>query len=462
MNKKILIIGSIVYFLLALLSLYYYLERTVFLDISYHLFFIIKDGFYAIQNMRFGAFVTQTFPLLGTKLGLDLESIMKLYSVGFEIYYFLIFALCILWTKSYRFALVMLLFSVLMVTDTFYWIQSEFPQGLAILVLLFSYLYFISTKKNDLNGETSYAQYFIGFLFVISLVFFHPLMLIPFSFFVLFFYYDGSVNKKLLMFISASFFAIFIFKSIFFRTAYDRTSLSVLKNIYLLFPNYIFIETNKDFLISAIQDYYFLILGLAGVLFYYFKEGQRMKFLLVAGYFIAYLLLINVSYVACKEPFYIENLHLPLSLFVIVPLVFDFTKTFTARKIIIALVFVCLIRVIHIGFSNGPYTDRLNYLSSILEETAENENKKLILKSSDFSMDTLYLPWASPYEFWLLSTISTGETRSILIMDDPQEMAWTRAAQNKFLTKWGVFDYNELPEKYFPFKDKSSYSFLYE
>lgn len=59
MQQAIYRIGSLTYIVLGILALVFYLERTAFLDISFHLFYILKDGDFAIQNNRFAAALTQ-------------------------------------------------------------------------------------------------------------------------------------------------------------------------------------------------------------------------------------------------------------------------------------------------------------------------------------------------------------------------------------------------------------------
>ena len=88
MAKKVLIIGSVTYIILGVLALLFYKERMAFLDASFILFYILKDGEFAIQANRFGAILTQAFPLYSSKLGFSLSTIMKVYSLGFIAYFF--------------------------------------------------------------------------------------------------------------------------------------------------------------------------------------------------------------------------------------------------------------------------------------------------------------------------------------------------------------------------------------
>jgi len=248
--KKILISGAVVYAALFILSLFFYEERTAFLDIAYHLFYIIKDGDFAIQNNRFGSCFTQFFPLIASKVNVDLQNIMKLYSIAFVILYASVFFIIMLGAKSYQFGLVMLLHSILMVTDTFFWIQSELPQGLAFLLLFFS---FIIHKK----GFTT-SIFYIPFVTIgiLTLVFFHPLMLFPFLFIVAFFYgYDNNTRKPILKSLVVTFLGLLILKQVFFKAAYDSTAIGGLKNFVHHFPNYITLQSNKNFIEYVFTDY---------------------------------------------------------------------------------------------------------------------------------------------------------------------------------------------------------------
>jgi len=96
-------------------------------------------------------------------------------------------------------------------------------------------------------------------------------------------------------------------------------------------------------------------------------------------------------------------------------------------------------------------------MKQILDKTALLENKKLIIPSSSVPVDTLMMTWASPYEFWLLSTASTNKTRSLFITGSPEEFSWALPERKKFITNWGLFDYHDLPRKYFILNDTSSY-----
>jgi hypothetical protein len=136
-NRFLSITGLITFILLFILSLYFYLERTVFVDIAYHTFYIIKDQTFAIQNYRFGATITQIFPLLATKLNLPLNNILIIYSSCFIIVYAFIYSIIVYPLKNLQLGWVLIGYLTLMMSDTFYWIQSEYQQGCALCLLFF-------------------------------------------------------------------------------------------------------------------------------------------------------------------------------------------------------------------------------------------------------------------------------------------------------------------------------------
>lgn len=224
-NNHLFKIGTTAYIILGVLAYIFYLERTVFVDISFHLFYIIKDGGFAIQNNRFGAMLTQIFPLIGSKIGLSLSSLMKLYSVGFVLYYLTVFIIITRVLKLARFGLLMLLFSTLMVTDTFYWIQSELPQGIAFLILYFAVLFSVHNNQKIRN----WILIPVLATMVVTIVFFNPLLVFLFIFFTVFLYLDHPSLREYLKSSFLFYILILIIKSLFFKTDYDSNAIEGVK-----------------------------------------------------------------------------------------------------------------------------------------------------------------------------------------------------------------------------------------
>jgi hypothetical protein len=450
--SKTTLIGSISYSILLHLSAFFYMERTVFIDMAYHIFYILKDDGFAIQNYRFVAAFTQFFPLLGSKMGMELESIARLYSLAFAILYFLIFLIIAFVLKLWRYALIMLLFSTLMVSHTFYWIQSEFPQGLAMMVLYFALLDYIDKKPE------SHKIWFLALgVLLFTVAFSHPLMIFPFAFFSLFLGINEAENRKLHVFSFLSFILFWGIKLVLFKSPYDSTSMGGVKNVLYLFPDYFTIQSNKDFIRYCISDYYMLIILWLGVMGFYTLKKEWKKLVLVGGFFMGYLMLVNISYYNGADQFYLENLYLPLSLFVALPLVMDVYEVLGERKFLYLVLVIVLFSLGRIYFTSYEYTQRLDYLNEILNEYRQADVDKAIIDENHVNMSLLKMSWATPYEFWLLSTIRYGQSISLVVLPNASQFHWALTYKDSFFTQWGVFEYSQMNPRYFIFDTEVGY-----
>lgn len=458
-NNTIFVIGLSAYLILTCLALFFYEERALFGDIAFHLFYILKDGDFAIQNERFGAFITQSIPLLGSKLGWSLSTIVVAYSLVFALLYATVFVLLAKVFKNTEVSLVMLLLSTIMVTDTFFWIQSELPQGLAFMVLFFGML-----SRKD-SWKAFYKVELLLFLpMIATIAYFHPLIFIPFSFICAFYWLSSTsigVDRKLIAASFGLFWTTFILKNTLLKAehAYESTAMGGLKNFIGLFPNYFFIEANANFILYVLTST--LIVLFWGMLAVYGVQKKWLKFSLLLAGFMGYTLLVSVSFSqATFAKFYMENLYLPLSLMVAFPFVYDgFPLLKTAWQPIV-LSSICLLAILRISSASVPYTKRLVWQRDFLAKTADFPQKKLLVDSKYVPKNKLLnVYWSSPYEFWLLSSLAAPNqaARSIMIHDQPDNFNYILGAQDVFVTYWGDFGYKDLDERYFKFNDHSPY-----
>ena len=458
-KNKLFFIGLIAYLILLILAVVFYQERSLWGDLAFHLFYIVKDGNFAIQNGRFGAFMTQIVPLLATKAGLSLSSIALSYSLSFVFYYLLFFLLAFKVFDNPKAGICMLLLSTLMVTDTFYWIQSELPQGLALLMVFFALI----TKHIALKDYRKIDLFLLPFI-LITIVYFHPLIFIPFLFICLFIYFSAApiANKKLLLGAFVFCLVMLFLKQTILKlpSAYEDKALERLSNFYTLFPDFFTLDYNIIFLKLVLKKFYFLILLLALVTAWYVQQKNYFKLSLTWGFFLGYLILINVVQTSMPFlPFYLENLYLPLSLFVILPFVVDYLPSRTAGQQVLLVGGIVLVGLIRIAYHSGIYTERLNWEKELIAKTATLTHQKLIVPQAQIPNRILMeTAWASPYEFWLLSSIQHPEKpRSIIVHPDPKALNYSNK-KKQLLTFWGGVKYKKLNESpYFNFQDSSSY-----
>jgi hypothetical protein len=462
MNRSTLLTGLAAYIALGILAVVFYAERTIFADIAFHTVTILKKKTLFIQNQRFVAVFTQLFPLTAQGLHLPLKGVLMAYSVGFIALYALVFGVCTVWLRQWKMGLVMLLLSTLMVADTFYWIQSELPQGLAVLTLAFAVL---MRYKNPEH----FSGWALGMLFVLwfTVAYAHPMLAFP-TFFLFLFFWEKKPDRALIhpkLLLASALFVLLILllkNKVLGPSGYDSEAMSRVNNLRKLFPHYIDLASNRDFLRWCLTDFYLLPLGvLAGTAFYLWQKNWR-KLLLLNAFFFGYLLLVNVSIPDSFHRFYLENLWLPLGLFVAVPLVFDVVPHFGNRgewpkHAFVALAVVLAVRIFQIGLSHRPWSARLGWERQFMQ----NNPGKWLVSERQIPMDTLLMSWGSSFEFALLSSLEnpTG-TRLIAIDEDPSRLAWASEKTRSVITEWEVWDYGQLPRRYFQPQDTTPYRIL--
>ena len=450
MYKRFYQAGFTGYLSLLILSIIFYKERTVFADIAYHLFEILRTGRFAIQNHRFGAVATQIFPLIGRSLSLELNTIAILYSIGFILYYSLCYFICGSIFKGYKFALAYLLICFLFASHTFYWMQSELPQGIAFMMVFFV---FLSTQSLSAIKPVILALMFGG---IVAIVFFHPLLVFPFIFVVLFFLLSKEtiIDRKLLTASLVFYILIFLLKKYVITTVYESGALSGTDRIWE--GEWFNTHANRRFISNCLTKYYWIPVSFVGISLFYLAKRHWKKLALFVCFFGGYLFLINTVYSdATVRELYIENLYLPLGIFLAFPIVFDLLPLLKKREklamgILLLVVFSGLVRIVA---TRHQYTERLKWERQFL---SEHKNEKLIVDHHKVPSEMLLFTSGTPYEFWLLSTMEQDTSASIVISDNADGLSWAIDSKKAFVATWGLFPYEQLPLKYFRFFDTTN------
>lgn len=439
------------YLLLAaflVLSLIYYQERMAFLDAAFYLFEMARTGSPAIFHSRFISVFTQWLPLGAIHLSLPLKTVALLYSLSFPLYYALCYALCGV-QKDYRMALSLLVYLCLFTSHNFYWHLSELNLGTA---LLFPFLSFFRQRSG-----MGTAPLLVMILFLPVLVFSHPLLLFPFGFAWVFFYFFSSRPLSRTWFWTGTGYYLLLLsiKHFFFQGSYESTSFGGLRNIIDLFPRYDRAVSVHRFLINLPRLYYFVPLVYLVLMGYYltrkrYREGGWLTLALTG-----FGGMIMISYPeAGTDDFYLENLYMPMAFFLALPLVFHYLPRFRkpglSGMLVLAIGGAALVRILGLA---PVYEDRTDFQKEVLAQFGKG---KYILDTEYLPSDRLYMTWASPYEFWFLSTVNQGYSASLLITEDTGPFEYAREQRSALVTTWGSFEYDQLPTRYFSFPDREN------
>ena len=451
MYKRLYFIGIAAYVIMLILSILFYKERIIFLDTAFSLFHIVKDNSFSIQVYRFGDVFSQLLPVLASNAGLSWNVAIMLYSFGYMLYYFACFFICGSILKRYDFALVVLLLNLLFVSETFYWITSQLPQSIALLMVI---LAFASEKQ---LSTAKVSTYFLLLVALVTLSFFHPLVVFAMLYSVIFFMKRSELfkDKRLLYVISIVFFSGVLLKAIAFRTPYERHSLSGIKNFIVLFPDYFRLYSNKQFLSNCLSKYYWIPLLFSGIVVLYCMTRKWQQLVIFLVFFLCYLLLTNVSYPgSITNAFYIESIYLPLSIFLALPFVFDLLPVLGKQRLALPVIaLIILTGCVRIYSAHTLYTNRLVLERKYLDEYGD---KKVIIGAKKSDLDQLLMLWGTPYEFLLLSECERHKPASIIIDEDPAHRPWI-VEQKKFLVvNYNIYPYDKLNAKYFHFTDTTS------
>lgn len=170
------IIGLVAMLVLLVGSMVVWKERFFFCDATFITFNILKYQMFYIQENRYGSFMTQMIPYFGEKLGVPIGVIIKAYAFSFNFFYFIVI-LIVYRCRQYALAVIMPMYYVLIVSDTWYWTNNEIHQAIAWMFVLFSVVMLIGEKKSP---WFLVLPVFLALAFLT--IFTHFLVLIPLTF----------------------------------------------------------------------------------------------------------------------------------------------------------------------------------------------------------------------------------------------------------------------------------------
>lgn len=453
-RKAVILLGLLTFTIFLALSILFYRERTVFLDIAYHLFYILKNQDFAIQSFRFGAALTQAVPLIASYAHIPLSYVAMLYSAAFALLPLVTFLNLVFVFKNSRVACAFLLYETLMIAHTFFWVQSELPQAVCFLFILIALL---DNASRHATSATPAAYLFAAAL-LFTVAFTHPLMLFPTSFTLVFLFIKTPSLRRSTKSLGIYFTFVYFVKQLLFRTAYDSHAIPNPTKLFSGLLNFFQVPSVSRFYSLVVGPYLPLMFLFLALLTFYTKNKNYRELVLTVCFTLGYLTLVQMSYPVGASDFYLENQYRVAAIFVVLPFVCDVMPALNSKYVQPAIITgCCLFAVLRIFWAAPIYTNRLSWNERVLAITADQSDKKIIIPAKQVPLDTLLMTWGSSYEFWLLSTMADNNSRSIIIEETPGEFDYALLAKRAFITKWGVFAYADLKGPYFKFTDTSRY-----
>lgn len=456
---KHVIIGLFIILLIG--SVYFCLERILFSDASYILFRIINLDSLQIQELRYGSFITQIFPLITSRLHLPLGAIVLLYSMSFNLFYLIIAFLLAYRFKEISMALLMGFYYVLFVSDTYFWTNNEVNQGIAWMFLFFGTLLWLDRRK------ASMALMFPVFTALAFLALFtHPLVAFPTLFLWLFFLvqkkfsFNGTWNIIFLITLVIICIARFLY-STGSDSHYDVDRLQTITNLSLKRAIDAFTSPMaKEIFKRSGWNYWIIpLLFLAG-LFTAFKQKWYKPIMLVIGFSVCYFMAVCITF-DDFTPFYTESELMPLSIIVSAPFVYYTLPRLNPKMAVWVVALIFLIRLSYIGKASEKWVERKEWIMATLQDMRKKNIKKAIIYENAANKKTLIMNWGAPTESIIASALAKENPQLSFVVGSPENLKQRNTADSsQMISCFENYTNQSMNRRYFTFDSTKQYQIL--
>ena len=395
---------SVVTMLLLLLgSAVWYRERMLFVDPAFVAFEVINRGGLVISEHRYGAFITQVFPLVGSWLQLPLRNVLFLYSVSFYLF-FLTGMLLVGWRwRQYALGTLLALYFTLFVSDVYFWPNNEVHQAVGWMVLFMGYYLRIGEYR---RVRWWHHLVLLGLLWLATVS--HPLVAAPLAFLWAYLhlcgqYRDWLSGKRAIAYtlaIAAGIAGRYLMSR---NSWYDGQKLGGVKELSLGSMLDAFRSGQADSVLHYLGTYWPAALLVAIGLYGVFRYACWWLALGTLGAAITYFGLVCITYPMTfgrDELYYFESEWMALALVIAAP----FVITCLGRGTRVqwgwgVLLIVYLTAGVRIYRSHDYFATRLDNLGQIATYLAAGDNSKVIVADA-----VALKPYFGP--LWGLSTES--------------------------------------------------------
>ncbi|NCX96177.1 MAG: hypothetical protein EBX41_07165 [Chitinophagia bacterium] len=444
---------------LLVLAIVYYKERVLFADAPHILFRIINEGTLKIEENRWGAFITQLFPLVLSKLHAPLPAILFLYSISFNLFYTAVGFVLYKVYKRYDLVVLLTLYFTVFATATFYWTNNEVHQGMAWLCL--------ATAITEHGFQKQQHPLLAGIVFTplyALAIWTHPLVMLVAVFYWIF-YLIFSKENTLIGWQKGAFtviLSLLCFAKFWqgMHHGYDSGKIEQVTTFSATKLRDIFSYPQWHFFYTGIVKHYWLLpVCIMGSII---ALGKENKYLFLVAYIIyigLYVALICITYPAMVSPFYIESEYMPLSVIAALPMVMLLLPKLPLKATGAAWGCFLVFKFILIVLAAKPFEERLSLLTLIEKQMQVNKTPKLVLIDNAHILDKpLILVWGAPTETMLISALKGHYPQnSCLVIDSAQWQNFNTQSSDTLLSCFEKKTIRQMNPHYFCFDTTHSY-----
>lgn len=442
-------------FVLCVASLLYYKERMLFLDAPFIVYNIITEGRLYIQENRFGAFITQIVPLIGSKMHWPLKTILLSYSLSFNLFYLSVGFILTFVLKQYRKTILLCFYYLLFASEAFFWTNNEVFQATAWMMLAFGVLCY---------GQKSTIHPFRLLLFtplIFTAIFTHaaiiPVVLLLYTYYL-------YINNRFTQLSAKAFISIVIISTIAAKLVMSNTqsydSGKMHNALYFSLHDIISglgSDFSKAFIKRCIYNYWAAsILFIYGMTSIFIRRQYKLFSICLLGT-IGYYVLICLVFgnLTDHHLFYIESEMMGMVIIMCLPFVYYVLPAMKPAQALAVIAIVLAGRFVYIYHSAPKYTARVTLTTEILTWMNKQGVKKLAIAEDERVKNIMIEPWAAAAESIILSSMSNKPDVSFYFVKDS-----TAVPKDKYIYA-GCF-YNYKPEdmntRYFSIDTTTEYT----
>jgi hypothetical protein len=397
--------------LMLLGSIIWYKQRMLFGDPAYLSFRIINEKQLFIPEHRYGAVVTQAWPLIGGMLHLPLRVVLILYSASFYLFYCFVILMLGRW-RQYALGILFALYLSLFVSDVYFWPNNEVHQGIGWL-MLFLGLFFRYQEAPRIPFWTHIVM--LGCLFLA--LFSHFIVVVPCTFLWIYWllynprYWAARSQRIRLAAYSLAIALIFLCKlKLGVNGWYDGEKLGAALNVH---PHEIFesFYSGQAHTMGRLilRNYWLVIpiflIGLAALL----RLKQWGKLALTLCYAAGFFSLVCLTYSNAfgrHQLFYMESEWMAWGILLATPFVVQVLPLWQPRLAFAAVSVIFVVRLMYIGQAFRLFDAHYHRLDTIIEALRRRGITKAIVIADKPARDAAFLmDWSVAYESMQLSAL---------------------------------------------------------
>lgn len=436
-------------------SIVFYKERMLFSDAVWIAFHTVNTGSIQIQVERYGSFITQMFPVIASKMGLSLKTILVLYSLSFNLFYF-VAGWILFCMRRYALVILLTLFHTIFVSEAYFWTNNEVYQGVTWMFIMFGTTAFLYEKLT----ERMVLFYLVSIPVFTVLAFFsiytHPLVMLPTAFLWVFLCVSGK--EKFFRSLHSLLFAILLIAIAAFKVASSKNNYydgNILQKVFKSTLGELigtFTSGMADIFWKNLLSNHWLIafIFVAGII-YLLKQKKYLLSICTIGAALCYFMLMCLTFSDGSKP-YIESEWMCLAIIGAAPFVYYLLPVISTRNALIIVSFILVVRLAYIAAAVPRYASRIKMITTITDIMKQRGITKAVIKKTDERLENKsIIGWGLPIETLFTSIMEhdTVQRTAICLSEDEINRSNPQALTKDIILPFWTTPISQLNKRYF-------------